>query len=509
MASLSSDQRFLLPNGFGNVGVQTIEKRGDSYFVRRTIDVHPADMQIKLPTGPFFPWKQVPSGRSLEFQASLPPGTWGTLVGLANQIQNAQKTRNGISEDDKLIILLKDVYQQLIVATSEAHKQGCRLGLLDPTNVLFVRDDVSMKTQVFLPDVGFIWKKGLSVPHHLTKSRWGTSPNPYTVFEKLWYPLQTLADSETMGNQQKETIALGRMLTWVLCGKVIYEAPTKLPFDVNSAAFRSWQVLEKIVDSRIQIVNISPTLKDSLLKLQFWKSFTAEPMRSFDSDVKRSGRKLSRLFVFLLMSLLIGTGVAYYYREPIFAFVEAMLPPKPIITGVCPECNQPSPFTTVLSEIDGDSGSFAKLNRVLNDGLVANTVLPMWKSSTDIGSHKREDFRELESKHFLYVADLLGEQMAAMRKLKEVTEPAQQSHQVCIDRLALQIRNAIDRTDGLMQWSEYYDRGLDSRVIEKIARVAVDLKTEFSDSLNLENDQWPKFLQNYQLRDSNASENLP
>jgi len=103
----------------------------------------------------------------------------------------------------------------------------------------------------------------------------------------------------------------------------------------------------------------------------------------------------------------------------------------------------------------------------------------------------------------------LGEQMAAMRKLKEVTEPAQQSHQVCIDRLAVQIRNAIDRTDGLMQWSEYYDRGLDSRVIEKIARVAVDLKTEFSDSLNLENDQWPKFLQNYQLRDSNASENLP
>lgn len=502
MANSLSDQQFLLPYNFGNVGTQTIELRGDCYFVRRAIDVHSADMQISLPIGSAFPWKQVPNAHGLEFQATVPQGKWGTLAGLATELQSLQKTRNGISGDDKRILLLKDVYQQLIVATREAHKQGCRLGLLDPTNVLFVRDDVSMKTQVFLPDVGFIWKKGLSVPRHLTKTRWGAVPNTYTVFEKLWYPLQTLVDSETMGSQQNETIALGRMLTWVLCGQVIYESPTKLPFEVNSAAFRSWQVLEKILDSNIKVSYISSALNDALLGLQFWKSFTDEPMKKFDSDVKSTGRNISRLFMFLIMSLLIGLGVAYYYREPIIDFTGSILPPKPVLNGVCPECNEPSQFTAALNEIDGDSGSFANLNRVLEDGLVANTVLSMWKSSTKISSLQREDFRELESKHFSYVAELLQKQMDVLRKLKQVMEPGQQSQLSCINKVASQMRDAIDRTEGLLQWSEYYDRGLDSRVIEKIARVAVDLKNEFSDSLNLENDQWPKFLQNYQLRKS-------
>lgn len=496
MATNSSESRFILPNGFGNVGVHTVERRADFYTVRRTIDVHAVDMEINLPKGNAFPWRPVSDTDSLEFLATVPAGTWGTLAGLADNLRSAQRARNGIDSDDPRLQILKDVYQQLIIAASEAHRQGCRLGLLDPTNVLFVTDHVSAKTHVVLPDVGFVWKKGLSIPNHLTSTRWGAPPNVFTEYERLWYPYKTLVDAETLGDHRTETIALGRMLAWVLCGRIVYEKPRQLPTDVNSAAYRTWQVLQKFVDSNSAPENAA-ALMQPLRGVPFWKSFTDEPIQRYEVDQKRAGQGIRRFAVVLLLLIILATGISYHFRESLINMVPEPFPPKPLANGVCPECNAPGAFRNVLAEIDGDEGSFMRLSRILDDGLVSGTIMPIWRRDTPPKSIGREDFRELETKHFAYVAELLHQQMDAVKRLQNLAEPNDPAQSACVDRLALQLRDVIDRTDSLMQWSEYYDRGLDKNVMEKIARVALELKTDFHDSLRLEKEQWPTFLRNY------------
>lgn len=496
-----SREQLLPPARFGNVGDVVFERRSDGLAVQRTVPINAADMQVRLPRGAAFPWQPVPNAPGLRFRTVIPEGNWSSLAELAIEVRAAQASRGGLPQEDARIRLLKEVYKQLMVAVSQAHQQGCRLGLLDPTNVLFVEDG-SAKVRVYLPDVGFVWQGGLTVPTHVTPQRWGPHSARFAEFRELWYPHPTLVEAETNGTPREEAIALSRMLGWVLSGKILHQKPANLPTDGTSHNYRSWEALAPFVDSRSQPTNVLALAKQ-LNGIPFWSAFCQEPLAEHFSGLERAGRGralpgLATIGILLLLAL-VAAGV--FFRGPLVNWADPWIyPQRAVANGVCPECELPGPFHEQLKAMDGEQGSFHVLQRILDEGIVGEDLVVQWRTDTVLADLKREDYRNLETKHFLLVGEAMRRQLDAT-VLLAATAPPETAQTACLSQLTAQLRTAIERTDSLMQWSEYYDRGLEPAVIQKIAEVAADFRNEFPDSLDTEKEEWPKFLHVY-LRDA-------
>lgn len=485
-----------LRHGFGHVGRNETTINGSSVRVHRTIDLHPVDMQIKLPRGEWFPWQKTSDDR-LEFDAEFSAQTLGSLDELTSRLRTlvAEGLHDDLSHPD--VLLFKDVYVELIRASAEAHRQGCRMGLLDPTNVIYAI--AADRTRVFLPDAGFIWTGGVYVPPHLTQARWGWDESQTRAMVRLWDPHPTMIDAETKGSPHDEAVALARMLAWVLSGSVPIEKRKLIPGDQGSVVYRCWQTLNPLVAPDSKVADAS-TLAGAMSRAPLWKAFVKEiPYREPEPPRKR----LPWVIIGLIALLCAGLGAVYHFRTEL---VHTFNGPPPLpATNVCELCTSPGDFYDELVRLDQPDSSYSQLSDVFSNGVVNGDQVSLWIATTQFDSSQRAEFVDVESRHFGYVADLLAKQSQALLRLRSLEQAAvsqadRDSQSDCVAKLAGELRAWIEHTDELINWSEYFSRGLDRNVIQKVVNVAAEFKTSFPDYLPLEKDAWPEHLSQYVLQ---------
>lgn len=481
-----------IPHGFGHVGDNRIVVAGSTVNIIRRIDLHPFDMQIRLPQGAWMPWRRTGEGE-MSFVAVITAQTIGTLDQLAARLRKL--VAEGL-QDDELhpeVVLFKDVYVQLIKASAEAHKQGCRLGLLDPTNVIYAVADG--KTQVYLPDAGFIWTGGVYVPKHLTLDRWHGDPSQGDKMVQLWHPHPSIIDAETKGSPREEAIALARMLAWVLSGSVPTTPMKAMPTDTHSAVYRCWQILNPLVVSDSKVTDAT-TLLSVMSRAPLWKAFIKES-KFTEATATRARKRLPIGVLSSLAMLLVFFGIVVAYRQDVNAVIFG---PEPLrATSVCESCNKPGEFYNELVKLDVNDGVYTQLSDVFKNGNVDKNVIKLWVLGTTLSDSQRSEFDDVESRHFAFVADLLARQSQSLMRLRalqksETDSTSQISQSQCTEKLAGELKRWIEHTDAMINWSEYFARGLDPDVIQKVVNVAVEFKSSFTDYLPEEINEWPKHL---------------
>jgi len=75
-----------IPQGCGHVGDNRIAVAGSTIKVTRQIDLHPFDMQIRLPQGSWFPWRRTTEGE-MSFIAVISAQTIGSLDQLTARLR--------------------------------------------------------------------------------------------------------------------------------------------------------------------------------------------------------------------------------------------------------------------------------------------------------------------------------------------------------------------------------------------------------------------------------------
>lgn len=477
--------RVQYPPGFGNVGANRVVRESGRYVVLRTLDT--SDFQVLPLQGQYFPWVKGNDGTwKAVCPGSEPPsaaGKWGTLYDLVCRVRRKMPMKF----EDKDLQLLRRVLVGLLNAVQSIHQQTpddgpSRLGLLDPTNILYWVDTAGEPT-VCLPDAGFRWSGWLDAPKHLTEARWAGKPKECEIFSRLWGE-QSLVDAQRGATKASETEALARLFGWIISGEIRTSVPTKFSEGANEDELHAWKSLAPF----LSVGNKRYTFMDLA------KAYGAAPLWASFASGKSTGvrlplrRVLSILAVLLLLGLLVTFAV---FREEIGTYFQGLItrPTPPLVpSDVCPECKEGDPYFEELKKISGVDGSYHLLENALTKGAIGDSVVEGW-----IATDKEltvSQALEIKTDQFEKMFSWIESNRDVLKSLKAIQKDETPDQKVCRERLEKQLRIAVENTARVMAWTNSKMRTVvhNGDRLRRIVKEFIELLPELK-----EEKPWPKY----------------
>lgn len=224
---------------WGCIGEHAHTRRADKTIIRRTI----VDTGVKYTPPPrdvVLTWQPVPQSET-EFEMVWPDDQVEGVASL-RVLGDDLRTRPPSTRDDPRLAHLDEAIDGLLAIVQGLHERGCRIGLLQPGNVLVSSHS---PPRVVLPDLGFVWKEDdLLVPEWLRSPLaplWDEKPERQQLPQPLGQPI----------DPRPETATLARLINCVLTGRIQKDvtppaADPARPVRRSSAWHRLWTLLGQV-----------------------------------------------------------------------------------------------------------------------------------------------------------------------------------------------------------------------------------------------------------------------
>lgn len=362
---------FPAPPGWGHIGRNLLGRIRNTFGVVRIMEPG----LYEYTSYPGTPWKMNPE-ENTQFFIPLANSTnlagFGNLATLASELQSQAKRGQSFEEPTRELFLLAGVTQKLLEKLGQLEKQGVRLRLLDPTNVIYWSDPDKASTgtipqvAVWLPDVGFEYS-GLpgsdrDTPDFLDGARRWTKTRSPVDFSRLW-PQRTLWNVNQGLSLAEEKAGVARMLGWVMDGTIHEEIPPHSNDDPAAVKFwnerpgSAWRELESVIGASAVRNGASPK---KFYEGLWHNSAIAQHFRSARQVSDAPPRRVPWSLIFGLVLLAGLCLTSWQFREPITAWLQGPPPVEPF--AVCPECTETA-SPDLFSHLSGLQTELDKLNR--------------------------------------------------------------------------------------------------------------------------------------------------